>query len=145
MLQQLVSQIISLCNISFWSQNGVESNLTSRLQDAAETIAYQTLVISSGPAFAKDILILDNYGLGASSSAGDQYKAAVFSSLNAMYSKLELNVGFVDFAGLWDGVMSSSPGYKAFGYTSDGACLSSSTSIKGECASPATTFYWIPE
>ena len=62
-----------------------------------------------------------------------------------MYNKLEINVGFVDFDGLWDGVMGSSHGFKAFGYTSDGACLQSSTSMVGECASPATTFYWIPK
>ncbi|KIK71568.1 carbohydrate esterase family 16 protein [Collybiopsis luxurians FD-317 M1] len=112
----------------------------------ASDIIYAVLELNSSPVFAKNFLIVDNYGRGTESSAGDAYKASLFSQLNELYSDSAygLNIGFVDFKTVWDGVLNGNPGYEAFGYTNPGACLSSDLTISNECDDPSRTFYWIP-
>ncbi|KAG6889335.1 hypothetical protein C0995_001742 [Termitomyces sp. Mi166 len=96
--------------------------LGGNLDLAAQNIVYNILVLSSSPIFARNILIVDNYGRGTKTPAGEAYKQAIFSSLPAL-RKLGLNVGFVDLSNVWDGVFGSNPGYEAFGYTNPGALL----------------------
>ncbi|KAG6812632.1 hypothetical protein H0H92_001715 [Tricholoma furcatifolium] len=110
---------------------------------AAQNIAYEILVLSSSPTFARNFLIIDNYGRGTETAAGQAYKQEVFSSIPALLN-LGLNVAFVDFYPLWNAVLSSDPGYEAFGYTNPGACLVSNTTTVGGCSSPETYFYWLP-
>ncbi|KAE9409878.1 hypothetical protein BT96DRAFT_984223 [Gymnopus androsaceus JB14] len=149
-----------------WSVNGsvVDSNLYSTIRfegqpdyltqeifggpEALATtvvsdIIFGILELNSNPTFAKNFLIVDNYGRGTQSAEGEAYKEALFSALYAL-SKEGLNIGFVDFKTVWDGVLNGSPGYQEFGYSDDGACLSSDLTMDGECDAPDTTFYWVP-
>lgn len=102
------------------------------------------LVLSSSPTFAKNFLVVDNYGRGKTTAAGEAYKQEVFSGLNALRSSYGVNVAFVDFANVWKGVLGSSPGYKAFGYTNPGACTVNGNTTVGACSDPDHSFYWIP-
>jgi len=49
-----------------------------------------------------------------------------------------------DLKYLWTGVLTSTPGYQAFGYTSSGGCTVDSSTTVGQCSDPAHTFYYIP-
>ncbi|TDL19421.1 hypothetical protein BD410DRAFT_441687 [Rickenella mellea] len=118
-----------------------EVDNTEYFQLAADAIVYQIEVLASSPPYAKHFLVLDNYGRGSSSPAGDAYKQSVFEGLNALHTKLGLNVGYVDFKTVWDGVLHN-PGYAAFGYSNQGFCTTSTTTV-GKCDDPEHTFYWI--
>ncbi|KAJ3855342.1 hypothetical protein EV368DRAFT_79752 [Lentinula lateritia] len=116
------------------------------LTTIASDIIYSILELNSNPVFAKNFLIVDNYGRGTESDAGDAYKTSLFTQLYEVSNDLDydLSFAFVDFKTLWDGVLNGSPGYAAFGYTNAGACLSNDISMTGECDDPDHTFYWIP-
>ncbi|GAW08787.1 carbohydrate esterase family 16 protein [Lentinula edodes] len=116
------------------------------LTTIASDIIYSILELSSNPVFAKNFLIVDNYGRGTESDAGDAYKTSLFTQLYEISNDLDydFSFAFVDFKTLWDGVLNGSPGYEAFGYTNAGACLSNDMSMTGECDDPEHTFYWIP-
>ncbi|KAJ3798680.1 carbohydrate esterase family 16 protein [Lentinula aff. detonsa] len=116
------------------------------LTTLASDIIYSILELNSNPVFAKNFLIVDNYGRGTESDAGDAYKASLFSQLYEVSNDLDydLSFAFVDFKTLWDGVLNGSPGYEAFGYTNAGACLTNDNSMTVECDDPNHTFYWIP-
>ncbi|KAJ3935698.1 MAG: carbohydrate esterase family 16 protein [Lentinula lateritia] len=116
------------------------------LTTIASDIIYSILELSSNPVFAKNFLIVDNYGRGTESEAGDAYKTSLFTQLYEISNDLDydFSFAFVDFKTLWDGVLNGSPGYEAFGYTNAGACLSNDISMTGECDDPEHTFYWIP-
>ncbi|KAJ3739788.1 carbohydrate esterase family 16 protein [Lentinula detonsa] len=116
------------------------------LTTLASDIIYSILELNSNPVFAKNFLIVDNYGRGTESDAGDAYKASLFSQLYEVSNDLDydLSFAFVDFKTLWDGVLNGSPGYEAFGYTNAGACLANDNSMTVECDDPNHTFYWIP-
>ncbi|PPR06184.1 hypothetical protein CVT24_000726 [Panaeolus cyanescens] len=111
---------------------------------AAQNIAYNILTVTSYPTYAKHILIVDNYGRGETSQIGEDFKAEVFSALQPLRTRWKINVGFVDLSTLWKGILGTSPGYQAFGYTNPGSCLPSTSSTSGACADPARTFYWTP-
>ncbi|KAJ4470924.1 hypothetical protein J3R30DRAFT_3710880 [Lentinula aciculospora] len=122
------------------------------LTTLASDIIYSILELNSNPVFAKNFMIVDNYGRGTESDAGDAYKASLFSQLYEVSNDLDydLSFAFVDFKTLWDGVLNGAPGdtkrrrYEAFGYTNPGACLSNDISLTGQCEDPDHTFYWIP-
>ncbi|KAF9035124.1 carbohydrate esterase family 16 protein [Panaeolus papilionaceus] len=114
------------------------------LSIAAQNIAYNIWTLTSSPTYAKNILIVDNYGRGETSQLGEDYKAELFSALEPIRRVLKGNVGFVDLSTLWKGVLGSNPGYQAFGYTNPGSCLPGTSSTSGACADPARTFYWTP-
>lgn len=122
----------------------VESDGTQNLTQIGSDLVYNLVVLSSSPTFAKNILVIDNYGRGNSTALGDEYKQTVFSGLQSLHTQLGLNVGFVDLKTIWDGVLGTTPGYKAFGYTSPGACLVNDTTTDGACSDPEHTFYWLP-
>jgi hypothetical protein len=110
---------------------------------AAQNIAYHILVLTSSPTFARNILVIDNYGRGKKTPAGEAFKQEVFSMLQSIRG-LGVNIGFVDFSNLWNGVLGSTPGYRAFGYTNPGACTVNSETTVGACADPDHSFYWMP-
>lgn len=114
------------------------------LSNAAQNIAFTILRLSSSPVFGKNFLIIDNHGRGTESAAGAAFKSELFQGLGSLRDGLNLNVGFVDLSTLWGGVLGSTPGYQAFGYTSTSPCLTSSTTTVGSCADPAHAFYWFP-
>ncbi|KAL0951926.1 hypothetical protein HGRIS_008580 [Hohenbuehelia grisea] len=114
------------------------------LYTVAGDIIYTLLELVSYPTYAKNVLLIDNYGRGTSSEAGEKFKAGVFTGLNTMRTKYGINFGYVDLKTIWDGVLGDSPGFEAFGYTSIGPCLKDSSTTEGACSSPDTTFYWFP-
>lgn len=93
---------------------------------------------------ATDFLIVDNSGFGTSGAGVDAFHQRILGDVAALRSKYGLRVGYVDLSRFYNAVTGSTPGYKAFGYTSPGACLKSSSSTTGACADPAHTFMWIP-
>jgi hypothetical protein len=95
---------------------------------------------------AQNFLITDCYGRGSTAASGDAYKQSIYDGLAKMRaaSPSTFNYAFADFKYIWNGVLGSSPGYKAFGYTSSGACTVDSSTTVGACSDPAHTFYWIP-
>ncbi|KAF8204205.1 hypothetical protein K438DRAFT_1580018, partial [Mycena galopus ATCC 62051] len=82
--------------------------------------------------------IVDNYGLGQTSPAGDAFKQDLFTSLGTGRRLYGWNVGFASFNSIWEGVLYGSPGASAFGYSDTGICVQG----KETCADPAHTFYW---
>ncbi|KAF4573477.1 SGNH hydrolase superfamily protein [Pleurotus pulmonarius] len=118
---------------------------TDNLYTVAGAIVYTILELTSYPTYAKNIIVVDNYGRGIyETPSGDAFKEGIYAGLNTLHTRYGTSVGFVDLKTLWDGVLGSSPGYEAFGYTSKAACLPSSTSTSGACANPESTFYWLP-
>ncbi|KAG6813170.1 hypothetical protein H0H93_013478, partial [Arthromyces matolae] len=108
----------------------------------AQEIAYEILVLASSPIFARNFLIVDNYGRGTKTPAGEAYKQELFSMIPAL-RKYGYNVGFIDLSTIWNGVLGASPGYQSFGYTNPGTCTVSNTTTVGACSSPSTYFYWL--
>lgn len=113
------------------------------LDVASQNLAYILLILSSSPMFAKNILVLDDYGRGTSTPAGQLWKQNVFTALNTLRTR-GMNVGYVDFSTIWDGVLGTNPGYQAFGYTNPGACLVNTSTTVGACSDPDHSFYWLP-
>lgn len=66
--------------------------------------------LSSSPIFATNFLVLDNYGRGNESTEGTAYKQELFTALDDLNRKLGINVAFVDFSTVWDGVLNGTPG-----------------------------------
>lgn len=91
-----------------------------------------------------DVLIVDNSGYGNPTEASNTFRSTVFSSLNSLKNKWGLKIAYVDLSHLWQGVQGSNPGYKAFGYTSPGACTKNNVTTAGACTDPFHTFEWIP-
>ncbi|KAJ3574624.1 hypothetical protein NP233_g1638 [Leucocoprinus birnbaumii] len=119
------------------------NNGNSSLSNQAENIAWAILELESSPQFGKNFLIIDNHGRGTESPSGAAFKTELFQALGYLQG-IGLNVGYVDLSTVWNGVLGNSPGAAAFGYTSTGACLASSTSTAGSCADPDHAFYWFP-
>ncbi|KAJ7222878.1 hypothetical protein B0H12DRAFT_1031132 [Mycena haematopus] len=82
--------------------------------------------------------IVDNYGLGKTSPAGDAFKGDLFTSLGTGHRLYGWNVGFASFNSIWEGVLYGPPGAAAFGYTDTGVCVQGGET----CADPAHTLYW---
>ncbi|KAJ6545079.1 carbohydrate esterase family 16 protein, partial [Mycena vulgaris] len=117
----------------------------NHLPQAAANLLAQIQRLAAAPTNAKNILVLDNYGRGSHASTGDAWKQAVFQGLSTLRAQ-GLNVAFVDFAPIWDGVLGTSPGFAAFGYKTAGACIpnAAQTNLNGECSTPLNAFYWLP-
>ncbi|KAJ7183814.1 carbohydrate esterase family 16 protein [Mycena filopes] len=128
--------------INDFSASNTDGN---HLPQAAAELLTQIKQLAAPPTNAKNIVVLDDYGRGTHSATGDAFKQAVFAGLTPLRAQ-GLNVGFVDFAPLWDAVLGTSPGFAAFGYKTSGACIPnlSQTDLTGECATPLNSFYWLP-
>ncbi|KAJ7146388.1 hypothetical protein C8R44DRAFT_973195 [Mycena epipterygia] len=114
---------------------------TSDLSNIAGVLLYTWLGLVSSTNFAKNILLVDNYGLGKTSPVGDAFKQDMFTSMETGHSLYGMNVGFASFNNIWEGVLYGSPGAAAFGYTDAGTCLQANGTT---CSDPAHTFYWAP-
>ncbi|KAJ7930572.1 carbohydrate esterase family 16 protein [Mycena leptocephala] len=117
----------------------------NHLPQAAADLLSQIQQLTAPPTNAKNILVVDDYGFGTHAAIGDAWKQAVFAGLSTLRAQ-QLNVAFVDFAPLWDGVLGSTPGFAAFGYKNPGNCIPNAkqTDLSGECATPLNSFYWLP-
>ncbi|KAL0575022.1 hypothetical protein V5O48_006951 [Marasmius crinis-equi] len=113
------------------------------LTSVAGSVLYRIMQLNSAPTFARNFLVVDNYGRGEKTSEGEAYKQQLFDSIGTLRSspRYGTNVAFVDFSTLWNGALSN-PG--AFGYTNTGACTLNDKTTDGACADPDHTFYWIP-
>jgi hypothetical protein len=118
---------------------------TANLPVAAQTIIDQITLLTKAPTNARHFLVLDDYGRGKASTAGDAFKQKYFTGLQTLSKTISgFKVAFVDFKTIWSGVLGTSPGFAAFGYTSSGACTLNSSTTVGACSDPDHTFYWIP-
>ncbi|KAF7328272.1 Carbohydrate esterase family 16 protein [Mycena venus] len=117
----------------------------NHLPQAAADLLNQIQQLSAPPTNATNILVVDDYGFGTHAAIGDAWKQAVFAGLSTLRTQ-GLNVAFVDFAPLWDGVLGPTPGFAAFGYENPGNCIPNAqqTDLSGECATPLNSFYWLP-
>ncbi|KAJ6520502.1 hypothetical protein C8R45DRAFT_1205459 [Mycena sanguinolenta] len=108
------------------------------LNNIAGVLVYSLLELASSPVSASNILIVDNYGLGKTSPAGDAFKQDLFTSLGTGHREYGWKVGFASFNSIWEGVLYGPPGAAAFGYTDTGVCVQNGET----CADPAHTLYW---
>jgi len=127
---------------------------------AARTLLKQISILASPPTNGRYFLVLDDYGRGTTAPQGERFKQTIFNGLNQFHlgfdptsntsAKVEiepLNVAYVDFFTLWNGVLGSDPGYQVFGYTNTGWCVNCTwegCSTNGMCDDPETYFEWIP-
>ncbi|KAF8153400.1 carbohydrate esterase family 16 protein [Crassisporium funariophilum] len=126
------------------------------MQAAANTLINQISILASPPTNARNFMVLDVYGRGTTAPSGEMFKQTIFSALHNFHSGLpnnnstvpRLNVAYIDFATLWNGVLSTQPGFEAFGYTSTDACTTCTAELGcttiGMCSDPEHFFYWIP-
>ncbi|GJJ13573.1 hypothetical protein Clacol_007828 [Clathrus columnatus] len=107
----------------------VPADEVGNLPKAANTIIEQVTLLTRPPTNARSFLVLDDYGRGTESVAGDAFKQQYYTGLYNLSRTIPgFKAAFVDFKTIWNGVLGPDPGYKAFGYASDGACtLNSST------------------
>ncbi|KIJ53496.1 carbohydrate esterase family 16 protein [Sphaerobolus stellatus SS14] len=118
------------------------------LPEAAQSLLNLMDVLIQGTTKARNFLVLDVYGIGQEAPDGDAYKQQIFSGLNdRRNAKMfpPFRVAFVDFAPMWNDIINNqSPGYQAFGYTSNGYCQFGPCCDPGNiCDDPEHTFYWI--
>ena len=118
---------------------------TKNLSAAAQTIINQITRLTKPPTNGRSFLVLDDYGRGSETAAGDAFKQQYFQGLHSLSKSIaNFTVAFVDFKAIWSGVLGPNPGFRAFGYSSSGACTLGGTSTVGACPNPDQTFYWIP-
>lgn len=118
---------------------------TANLPVAAQTIIDQIKLLTQAPTNARSFLVLDISGQGKAIPTADAFRQKYFSGLNTLHSSISgFRVAFVNFLPIWTGVLGTTPGFKAFGYTSSGACTVNSSTTVGACSDPAHTFFWIP-
>ncbi|KAH0825876.1 hypothetical protein J3R83DRAFT_7746 [Lanmaoa asiatica] len=112
-----------------------------RLPQAAQDLLGKISPLSNSPGTnAKNFLVTDVYGRGTQDDWGQAWIQSIYDGLGKFRAQSPpLNVVFVNFATIWDGVLGPDPGYRAFGYTNTSACVG--TSI---CDDPEHYFYWIP-
>ncbi|KAH9934521.1 uncharacterized protein BXZ73DRAFT_100711 [Epithele typhae] len=130
------------------SRNDCEESL----QAAAQVILEQIRILASPPTNGRSFLVLDDYGIGTHTAAGDAFVQTVFSGLRDLHDGINsttpftpsspppvldaqrplqagvvrgprLNVAFASLSRIWDGVLGPDPGYEAFGYRSTDACI----------------------
>lgn len=99
-------------------------------------------LLSQPPTNARNFLVTDVYGRGTQDTWGQDWLQSIFDGLIAFHAQNPpLNVAFANFATIWDGVLGSDPGYRAFGYVSTDACNPGPTT-DGDCIDPDHYFYW---
>ncbi|KIJ64846.1 carbohydrate esterase family 16 protein [Hydnomerulius pinastri MD-312] len=112
------------------------------LPEAAESLLGQMALLSQPPTNARNFLVTDVYGRGTQNAWGQAWLQSIFDGLAKFHTQApHLNVAFANFATIWDGVLGSDPGYKAFGYVSTDACSTGPTT-ETDCTDPDHYFYW---
>lgn len=127
------------------------------MEEAAQILLQQVSILASPPTNGRYFMVLDDYGRGQTAPQGERFKQTIFSGLNQFHMGLDpisanksgpkLNVAYVDFSTIWNGVLGPDPGFKAFGYTNTDSCTqcySYGCTTDGMCDDPEHYFYWIP-
>ncbi|KAG6916147.1 hypothetical protein DXG01_008298 [Tephrocybe rancida] len=92
------------------------------MQAAAQALLGQIELLASPPTNARNFMVLDVYGRGTTAPSGEAFKQTVYNGLNNFHTRkngTRLNVSYVNFSTIWNGVLSSNPGFAAFGYETD--------------------------
>ncbi|KIY44711.1 carbohydrate esterase family 16 protein [Fistulina hepatica ATCC 64428] len=133
----------------FFGINDYEASLIDgpHMVAAAHVLVEQIQILASPPTNGRSFLVLDDYGRGNHTADGEAFKQTIFSALYDFHQNetLQLNVSFLSFDVIWDGVLYYPPGYRAFGYTSTAACTECTENCDeyGWCTDPDHYFYWI--
>jgi hypothetical protein len=128
------------------------------MPQAAQTLLGQIKILASPPTNGRNFMVLDDYGRGTTAPSGEAFKQIIYTGLSTFHETgvqvegatdpVKLNISYIDFAVIWDGVLGASPGYKAFGYTSTDSCTQCTADLGcttiGMCDDPNHYFYWIP-
>lgn len=127
------------------------------MPQAAQVLLDQIEILASPPTNARKFMVLDVYGRGTTAPSGEAFKQAIFTGLSKFHESgsrinnadpVALDVSYVNFANIWDGVLGDSPGFEAFGYTSIDSCTQCTAELGcttiGMCDDPDHFFYWIP-
>ncbi|KAG6844802.1 hypothetical protein H0H87_003628 [Tephrocybe sp. NHM501043] len=121
------------------------------MQAAAHSLLNQIDLLAIPPTNARNFMVLDVYGRGTTAKTGEDFKQTVFSGLHEFHTRkngTRLNVSYVDFANIWNGVVGPVPGHAAFGYTSTEACTKCTNeygcSTIDMCSDPDHYFQWLP-
>ncbi|KAF9444267.1 carbohydrate esterase family 16 protein [Macrolepiota fuliginosa MF-IS2] len=128
------------------------------LPQAAQVLLDQIEILASPPTNARNFMVLDVYGRGTTAPSGEAFKQSIFTGLSRFHEDgvqvgdasgaVKLNVSYINFANIWNGVLGSSPGFEAFGYTSTDSCTQCTADLGcttiGMCDDPDHYFYWIP-
>lgn len=117
------------------------------LDDAAEALLEQIDTLSSPPINGRLFMISDVYGQGEHADRGERFKQIIYDGLYDFHiGNKHLDVAYVDFGRIWDGVLGATPGYEAFGYTTTEQCTEcyENCDENGWCDDPDHHFYWIP-
>jgi hypothetical protein len=112
------------------------------LHEVSSNVLFQIIKLSSSPLFGKNFLVVDSYGRGSTSTAGDAYKQSVFSGLGSAYNNYGLNIAFVDLGELLAAAITDP---ESFGYEDVGPCTVDETTTVGQCSSPNSTVFYISE
>ncbi|KAG9310066.1 carbohydrate esterase family 16 protein [Chiua virens] len=125
--------------INDWGDSFHDGN---HLPQAAQDLLAQMKLLSQPPTNARNFLVTDVYGLGTQDTWGEAWLQAIFDGLIAFrVQDPPLNVAFVNFAAIWNGVLGPDPGHRAFGYVSRDACSPGPTTDDA-CQDPDHHFYW---
>ncbi|KNZ74744.1 hypothetical protein J132_06285 [Termitomyces sp. J132] len=121
------------------------------LASLTQALLGQIELLASPPTNARNFMVLDVYGRGVHTPSGEAFKQTVYNGLHDFHTRengTQLNVSYVDFSTIWDGVLGPDPGYGAFGYISPNSCTECTAengcSTIGMCDEPQHFFYWIP-
>lgn len=130
----------------------------NHMPQAAQTLLDQIQILASPPTNARNFMVSDVYGRGTTAPSGEAFKQTIYTGLsefhetgikiNGTSNPVKVNIAYINLANIWDGVLGSSPGYKAFGYNSTDSCTQCTASLGcttiGMCDDPDHYFYWIP-
>ncbi|KAF9046919.1 hypothetical protein BDZ89DRAFT_1127368 [Hymenopellis radicata] len=127
--------------ITYLGMEDFKRSSASTFPSVADSVIYELLKLSSSPLFAKNFLVVDSYGRGTQTAAGDAYKQELFDGLTTLASR-GINVAFVDMGDFITDVTSD---IQAAGFSELGPCTINATTTVGECADPADTVYYIQD
>ncbi|KAF7773137.1 hypothetical protein Agabi119p4_5304 [Agaricus bisporus var. burnettii] len=130
------------------------------LAEAAQVLLDQIKILASPPTNARKFMVLDVYGRGITIPSGEAYKQIIYSGLSSFrvngiqiddqhdQRNVTLDISYINFANIWEGVLGPNPGFEKFGYVSEDACTKCTAELGcttiGICDDPEHYFYWIP-
>ncbi|KAG6844804.1 hypothetical protein H0H87_003630 [Tephrocybe sp. NHM501043] len=89
------------------------------MQEAAQALLNQIELLANPPTNARNFMVLDVYGRGTTVPSGEAFKQTVYNGLNNFHTRksgTRLNVSYINFSTIWNGVLGPNPGFAAFGY-----------------------------
>jgi hypothetical protein len=110
-------------------------------------------------------MVLDVYGRGTTTPAGEMFKQSIYTGLSQFHINgtnnnntntdtcnhqtiPPIDISYINFANIWEGVLGPDPGFQAFGYVSTDSCTQCTDQLGcttiGMCDDPEHFFYWIP-